>query len=122
MALYRRRIAYVTVWLLLLGFVLTRGEVEDSAKFLMLSVVEFAAIPISYIFMGTVALAISLLPDGVRSVLGVNILQFVNEDLSFKAQFFLWWLLMLSLSFWQWFYAFPKLKAVLRRLLHSRQQ
>lgn len=114
----RARLIYALPWIVVLLYVMLQTDIEDEAKFLLFFVIELMAFPISFVVMFTVAanarFAMWLMDNGIFVP---NVVQFVHTEMSFKTQFFVWWLILFALSYWQWFYVVPRIVALTRRVL-----
>jgi hypothetical protein len=113
-----RRISYLALWLLLLIVVerfYDSSETSDSEaiRSILFGLVTLLALPGSIALIGAWIGVLALLQLLDESILGwLNTSVFASKEW-FRLQVLLWWLLMFSISYWQWFVFFPML--LLRR-------
>ena len=115
-----RRIVYLALWVLFLVIVeLTYDSTETSdseaIRSILFSSVTVLALPASLLFIGA-WMAIGM----VLQLVDVSALDWLNGSILaskdwFRLQFFLWWLLMLAASYWQWFHLLPRFVSIVRR-------
>lgn len=115
-----RRIAYLALWALFLAFVeLTYDPTETSdseaIRSILFATVAVLALPASLIFVAAwmaIGMLLQLFDASPLDWLNGSI--FASKEW-FRLQFFLWWLLLLAASYWQWFHLLPSIVSVVKR-------
>ncbi len=113
------KIAYIVVWIALLGLVILTFDhrtADGEAQAVLLSIIVVLAAPISVVGLGAASAMLWLFP-GLSSLMTAlaDTPLLSNDPAWFKLQFSFCWLLALAASYWQWFWLLPRLFVICRR-------